>query len=96
MHARITRVEGSPEQLEDGIANVTGAVIPAAKGMAGFAGAYFLADRSSGTMLGITLWDSEEALRASEEAAEALRRGAASASGGQIASVERYEVVAQV
>ena len=95
MHARITRVEGSPEQLENGVANVTGTVIPTAKGMAGFAGAYFLADRSSGTMIGITLWDSEEALRASEEAAEGLRQGAASATGGRIASVERFEVVAQ-
>ena len=35
----------------------------------GYEGAYLLADRNSGTSVAITLWESEEAMRASEEAA---------------------------
>jgi hypothetical protein len=41
----------------------------------------------------ITLWETEAALRASEEAANRLRPKAADALRASIASVERYEVV---
>ncbi len=96
MHARVTRLEGTPDKIEDGIAMINDQVIPTAKGLNGFVGAYFLADRATGKMLGITLWDSEEHLRQSEEAAQQLRQTAAQQSGGTVQSVERYEVVAQV
>ena len=51
-----------------------------------------LAGRTSGKTLGITFWESEEAMRASEEAADRLREESAEAGGGTIAGVERYEV----
>ena len=43
-------------------------------------------------MLGVALWDSEEALRATEEAAPRIRGGVEEATGGTVASVENYEV----
>ncbi len=52
-----------------------------------------LVDRQDGTSISITLWESEEAMRASEEAADQLRSDAAGAAEAQIASVERCEVV---
>ena len=61
--------------------------------MSGFKGMLALADRSSGKMVGITLWESEDALRQSEEAANQLRSGAAGAGRAEIVSVERFEVV---
>jgi uncharacterized protein YbjQ (UPF0145 family) len=42
--------------------------------------------------LGITFWESEEAMRASEEAADRMREETAEAGGDTIAGVERYEV----
>lgn len=54
--------------------------------------AYLLLDRRSGKALTITLWESEEALRASEEAANKLRGDAAGSAGGTVQDVERYEV----
>jgi len=60
--------------------------------MDGFKGLIALGDRQSGKTLGITLWESEEAMRASEEAANLMRSESAEASGEQIAGVERYEV----
>jgi hypothetical protein len=42
---------------------------------------------------GVTLWESEEALRASDTAAARIRGGVAEATGGTVASVENYEVV---
>ena len=43
-------------------------------------------------MLGVTLWESEEAMRASEQEADRLREESAEASNQAIADVERYEV----
>jgi heme-degrading monooxygenase HmoA len=60
--------------------------------MDGFQGVYFLVDRQSGKGLSITLWESEEAMRASEDAANQLRSESAEASGEEILGVERYEV----
>jgi hypothetical protein len=51
-----------------------------------------LADRQTGKTLGITFWESEEALKASEEAADRLREGSAEAMSDTITDVERYEV----
>ena len=44
-------------------------------------------------MRGVAFWESEEALRASDEAAARIRGGVTEATGGTIASVENYEVV---
>ena len=38
-------------------------------------------------------WESEEVLRATEEAVSGVRSGAAEAAGGTVAGVEQYEVV---
>src|SRR5919202_1605058 len=45
-----------------------------------------------GKTLGITFWENEEAMRASEEAASRMREESAEAGGDTIAGVERYEV----
>ncbi len=60
--------------------------------MDGFKGVVGLLDRQSGKSLSITLWESEEALRQSEEEANRVRREAAEASRETIEDVERYEV----
>jgi len=60
--------------------------------MDGFRGMIALGDRQSGKTLGITFWESEEAMRASEEEANRLREESAEAGGDTIAGVERYEV----
>ena len=96
MYARVTRLESSPGQVDDGIRMVNEQVIPTAKALAGFTGAYFLADRESGRLLGITLWDSEQHLLDSEVAATKLREDTAQQAGAAVTSVERYEVIAQV
>jgi hypothetical protein len=51
-----------------------------------------LTDRQSGKTLGISFWESEEAMRASEEGANRLREESAEAGRGTVVGVERYEV----
>jgi hypothetical protein len=60
--------------------------------MEGFKGFIALGNQQSGKLLGIALWESEEALRATEEAASRIRGGAAEATGAAVAGVEDYEV----
>jgi hypothetical protein len=67
-------------------------VLPQGRLMEGFKGMIALGDRYSGRTLGITFWESEEAMRTSEEAAKRVREESAEAGGDAIASVERYEV----
>jgi len=67
-------------------------VLPQAKKDEGFKGMIALGDRQSGKTLGITSWESEDDMRASEEAANRLRSESAEAGGQTIAGVERYKV----
>ncbi len=92
MHARVSIFEGSPDQIDGVFGQVREQVLPRGRQMDGFKGVIALGDRQSGKTLGITFWESEEAMRASEEAANRIRSESAEASGEQIAGVERYEV----
>ncbi len=51
-----------------------------------------LADRTSGRVKLITLWQSADALRTTEEQADRLREQAAESGGQRVTGVERYEV----
>jgi heme-degrading monooxygenase HmoA len=93
MFARVSTYQGDPGRIDEGLDNLRENIVPRAQQMDGFKGIYFLHDRESGKALSITLWESEEAMHASEEAANRLREEAAEASGETIESVERYEVV---
>ena len=50
-----------------------------------------LGNRETGKVIGISLWESERALQATEEEANRLRAEAAEATGGAIPGVESYE-----
>lgn len=92
MYARISTLEGSPDQIDQGLRYVRENVLPQLQQQDGFEGMIALADRQSGRVLGVTFWESEEALRVSEEAADRLRADSAEAMSDTIAGVERYEV----
>ena len=93
MHARITTIEGLPDKLDDATRHVRENTLPQLRQMDGFQGFVALGDRQSGRLLGVTFWENEEALRATEEAASSVRSGAAEAAGGTVAGVEQYEVI---
>jgi heme-degrading monooxygenase HmoA len=77
------------EQLEEGIRGFERG-LDALRELEGVREAYLLVDRASGKAATMTLWESEGALRASEDVADRVRRDAA---GDAVRSVERYEVV---
>ena len=92
MHARVSILEGPPDKIDEGLHQVRERVVPQAKQLDGFKGMIALGDRQSGKLLGITFWESEEAMRASEEEGSRLRSETAEASEEEITGVERYEV----
>lgn len=92
MFARVNAFEGPPEQMDESLRQVREQVLPQLKQQDGFKGLIGLADRQTGKVLGVTLWESEEAMRASEEAANRLRSESAEAGDQTVAGIERYEV----
>lgn len=74
MYARHVTVHGSPEHIEEGIASVRNQVIPVLKECPGFKGQLLLVNRDKGEAIGISLWDSEANMLASEEKIAAARQ----------------------
>ncbi len=93
MHARVSTIEGSPDKVDDVTRQTQEQTLPQLQKMEGFKGFVALGDRQSGKMLGVSFWESEEALRASEQAVSSVRSGAAGAADGIVAGVEQYEVL---
>ena len=96
MFARVSIVQGKPEKMDEGIRHYQEKLLPEARKMAGFKGAYLLVDRKSGKNLGITLWDTEKNMQASTVAANKLRAQAAEKlADPKPPVVEIYEVAVQ-
>jgi heme-degrading monooxygenase HmoA len=93
MFARVATYQGPPELIDEGIRIGKKQILPQARQLDGFKGVYFLVERQSGKHLTITLWESEEAIRASEQAANRLCSEDAEAAGAMVQIVERFEVV---
>ena len=96
MFARVSSFQGSPEGVDEGIKVAEEQAVPAAQALPGFKGLMMLVDRNTGKSMAVTLWESEEAMRASEEAANGIRSNVATATDEQIVGVDRYEVAIDV
>jgi heme-degrading monooxygenase HmoA len=90
MVAKIRTIAVRPEQIEQGIGYLRNTMLPAARELEGFRGMIGLLDEESGKAVTVTLWDTEDALQASEDRGASLRaKGGAPQAG---ATVERYVV----
>ena len=93
MYVRVNTIEGSPDRMDDVTTHIQEQTLPQLRQMEGFEGFVALGDRQNGKLLGVAFWESEEALRATEQAVSSVRGGAAEAAGGIVAGVEEYEVL---
>ena len=92
MHARMTTMEGSSERLDEGLREIREDVLPQLQHQDGFKGFVVFDNRQSGELIGFSLWESEQAMQASEEVGDRTRREAAETMSDTIVGVERYEV----
>ncbi len=90
MYARVATFEGDPAHLDEAISMVRGQV-EAGDAPPGLEGSkmLMLVDRESGKGLGVTLFDTEEAMRRGDEALNAMNPPGAS---GRRTAVDFYEV----
>ena len=92
MYARIATFQMDPAGIDDAIGQVR-AEVESGEVPSGLEGAdmLMLVDRESGKSLGITLFESEEAMRRGDEALNAMNPGG----GERRTAVEFYEVPVQ-
>ena len=92
MFARIGTWQGTPDDLDRWIVRAREHVKPAIRQDPGLAAVYWLVDRAGGKGLIVTLWESADAMHASERARAARQVGTSVATGASV-TTERYEVV---
>ena len=92
MYARVATFQGDPAKVDDAISMVRGEVA-SGNVPSGLEGAkmLMLVNRETGKGLGVTLFESEDAMRRGDEALNAM----SPSSGEQRASVEFFEVPVQ-
>jgi heme-degrading monooxygenase HmoA len=93
MVARVSTSQRSP--ADEARQFIEDYAIPSLRELAGFRGAYFLADREKDVGISITFWEDEAAARASDIASTERRSLAARMTGAIFESVDTYEVIAQ-
>jgi heme-degrading monooxygenase HmoA len=96
-YARVTTAEVSPSGVQPVLDWIQGTMFPTAQGMEGFQGGYSLIDRKGGKAMAVSLWESEERLRAVEGQLNQLRAQGAQVGGATHSpTTEVYEIVVNV
>jgi heme-degrading monooxygenase HmoA len=86
------RVSFSADRADDVINHVRETIVPKYEESAGFKGFTLLLDRSSGEGVGISFWENEDAMMATDDLGDQARQGAAEAGSGDDKGAERFEV----
>src|SRR3954451_5935509 len=92
MNARMGRVSFSSDKADDVIRHVNEVIVPKYEESEGYKGFTLLLDRSGGEGIGISFWESEEAMRATDKLSDDVRSGVAEAGSGSDEGRTAYEV----
>ena len=93
MHARTTTVDARRGTLDAGLAYIRDEVFGTVTSMPGCIGMSLVVDRDSGRCIAASAWESEEAMRATENAVASLRDRATEVFGST-PQVEEWEIAA--
>jgi len=94
MFARVNSLQAATDKLA-GLIRYAEDQLPGAHEAPGFKGFYLLADRQSGKLVTISLWDSDDDLRQFEARGAQIRKEATSELGIVPTPIDIYEVVLQ-
>jgi heme-degrading monooxygenase HmoA len=93
MYGRLTRIEGTPAQIEEGVRTFEQNVARTARDLPGNVGIVLMVNAKEGKGIGITYWADEKAMEANAEAMNRVRESATQTVGTRIASVDTVEVL---
>lgn len=93
MWARVSRYQFPPDEADHVLEQFERA-IAAFSSQPGLKRTEIFVNRTSGAGISVTMWETREAMKASEEAADRLRDDIALELSGWIQAVEEYELVA--
>jgi heme-degrading monooxygenase HmoA len=91
VYARATMIQAQPESIDDGIAYVRDEVLPMIRDIDGCIGLSMMVDRTTGRCIATSAWETEEAMRASNEKLSAVRDRAGEILGGT-PEIEEWEI----
>ena len=81
MHARVTTMTLDPSKIDAAAQHFREHDLPTIEAMDGFKGFTLLVDRESGRVIGTSYWESEQALRATDDKVREARRHVAEEGG---------------
>jgi heme-degrading monooxygenase HmoA len=89
--ARVISAQTTADRVDNAV-QIAKQQLPGARSQQGYRGFYVLADRASGKLMTISLWDSRDDLRAVEARAARVREEAARSTGTAVPPVDIYQV----
>jgi quinol monooxygenase YgiN len=93
MYGRLTRIEGTPAEIEEGVSTFEQSVARTARDIPGNVGIVLMVNAAEGKGIGITYWADKQALEASADAMKQVRENATQTAGTKIASVDTGKVL---
>lgn len=90
--ARSTTIMAQPDRIDDGVALVNNELMSMMTHINGCIGLSLLVDRSSGRYIATSSWDSEEAMRASNEQLQPVRQRLLDTLGADSLEVQEWEI----
>jgi quinol monooxygenase YgiN len=96
MHIRINDVTVSPARVDELGDVLSNKALPVVRAQKGFRGLLCAADRATGNCAIVSIWESKEALDASEQAIASIRSETVDAVAAQLNRIELAEVLREV
>jgi hypothetical protein len=95
MFARVSTLSVPPERMDEARRQIVEQAAPAAKALPGRMKTFWLSDDASGTVVTVSIYQTEADLARNRESASSIRRGSARSVGGSVATVREFEVFAE-
>ena len=93
MYARVSEYAVPPEGQNEALRSAEEHIGPSLRMQSGYLGDWLFGDRENGRMLTVTLWETEEAMHATDEHAHWYRMFGALNTGGEVRSTRFFEVL---
>ena len=96
MYARVSTLSVPRERMKEVRRQIVERAVPAARALRGRTRTFWLSDESSGTVVAVSMYETEADLVHNREAANAIRQASARSIGGSVGKVQEFEVIAEI